>query len=117
MLLSGDTIDEVNERGETAVGDSLLVLLNAHGDKVPFTLPGLDADQQWQRVLDTSDAGASERAFKSGGRYPLQGQSLAVFKVTPPLHERRRAAKADRAAQPQPEPAVPETAEPVGVDS
>ena len=119
MLLSGDTIDEVNERGETASGDSLLVLLNAHGDRVPFTLPALDADQQWQRVLDTADPEATERAFKSGGRYPLQGQSLAVFKVTPPLRERRRASKAEHAARSQPatpQPA-PEPAEPVGVAS
>ena len=30
MLLSGDAIDEVDERGEPIIGDTLLVLLNAH---------------------------------------------------------------------------------------
>ena len=100
MLLSGDAIEEATESGETTVGDSLLVLLNAHGEQVPFTLPGLDGDQQWQRVLDTADISVAERAFESGAGYPLQGQSLAVFKLTPPLRERRRSAKAARAAQP-----------------
>jgi isoamylase len=90
MLLAGDAIEEATERGETAIGDSLLVLLNAHAEKVPFTLPALEAGQQWQRVLDTFDPHAAPRAFKPKGRYPLQGQSLAVFKVAPPLRERRR---------------------------
>jgi glycogen operon protein len=102
MLLSGDAIDEVNERGERAAGDSLLVLLNAHGEKIPFTLPALEVDQQWQRLVDTADPDAAERAFKSEGRYPLQGQSLAVFKVTPPSRERRRAPKAERVTQREP---------------
>jgi hypothetical protein len=65
-------------------------------------------------VLDTADPSVAERAFASGAGYPLQGQSLAVFKLTPPLRERRRAAKAARAAQPA---ATPQTTEPVGVDS
>src|SRR5205823_14292228 len=45
MLLSGTAIEEVNERGELITGDTLIVLLNAHGDRVPFTLPALDVDQ------------------------------------------------------------------------
>jgi isoamylase len=114
MLLSGDAIEEATEQGESSVGDSLLVLLNGHGERVSFTLPAHEADQHWQRVLDTADPDAAERAFKSGSGYPLEGQSLAVFKLTPPLRERRRAAKAARAIQP--EPAVPELAEPVGVE-
>jgi glycogen operon protein len=114
MLLSGDAIEEATECGETTVGDSLLVLLNAHSEQVPFTLPGLDGDQQWQRVLDTADPSVAERAFASGAGYPLQGQSLAVFKLTPPLRERRRAANAAHAAQPA---ATPQKADPVGVES
>jgi glycogen operon protein len=114
MLLSGDAIEEATETGETTVGDSLLVLLNAHGEQVRFTLPGLDGDQQWQRVFDTAEPAMAERAFASGAGYPLQAQSLAVFRLTPPLRERRRAAKAARAAQPA---AAPERAEPVGVEN
>src|SRR5881296_1786343 len=53
MLLNGSAIEEVNERGEPIIGDSLLVLLNAHNDKVPFTLPPLDDNHQWRRVVDT----------------------------------------------------------------
>jgi glycogen operon protein len=90
MLLSGSAIEEVDERGEPIVGDTLLVLLNAHSDKVPFTLPPLAPDRRWHREFDTMDTGAGGRAFRGGMRYPLQGRSLAVFKLTPPLLERRR---------------------------
>src|SRR6185295_5176216 len=53
MLLAGNAIDEVDERGETIVGNTLLVLLNAHGAAVPFTLPGLEGQRRWVRVVDT----------------------------------------------------------------
>ena len=59
----------MDERGEPIIGDTLLVLLNAHNDKVPFTLPPLDADQQWQRVFDT--VRPHERRPHVQGRRPL----------------------------------------------
>ena len=39
VRLDGDAIDEVDERGERIVGDTLLILLNAGDEPVPFTLP------------------------------------------------------------------------------
>src|SRR5437870_3160920 len=101
MLLSGSAIEEVDERGEPIAGDTLLVLLNGHHDKVPFTLPPLEADQQWQRVFDTFDPHSADKVFKPGGRYPLQGRSVVVFKMMSPLRERRRAGDAQRAATPE----------------
>jgi glycogen operon protein len=108
MMLSGSAIEEVDERGEPIFGDTLLILLNAHHDKVPFTLADLEPDQQWQRVFDTVGATMPERTYRAGGRYPLQGRSVAVFKVTPPIRERRRAFAADLLpwAEPVPQPAT-----------
>jgi glycogen operon protein len=90
MELSGEGIEEVDEHGDPIVGDTLLILLNAHSDKVPFTLPELEPDQQWQRVFDTIDGESTARTFRAGARYALQGRSVAVFKVIPPPRERRR---------------------------
>ncbi|HVH27549.1 MAG TPA: glycogen debranching protein GlgX [Vicinamibacterales bacterium] len=90
VLLSGDAIEEVDERGEPIVGDSLLVLLNAHDEKVPFTLPPFDNQPRWSRVIDTADPEAAGQLFEVGARYPLQGRSLAVFKI--PRHLARRSA-------------------------
>ena len=88
MLLPGNAIEEMDERGELIVGDSLLVLINADPEAIPFTLPELDDDHRWQRIFDTADPEGSERRL-TGSHYPLESRSLAVFKVTPPLRERR----------------------------
>jgi isoamylase len=98
MLLSGSAIEETNERGEPILGDTLLVLLNAHTDKVPFILPALDAAQRWQRVLDTFAPQARDAAYRAGGRYPLQGRSIAMFKVAASIRTRPRVADGVRRA-------------------
>jgi glycogen operon protein len=115
MLLSGNGIEEVDEHGEPIIGDTLLILLNAHHDRVSFTLPGLDPDHHWQRVFDTIDAHAPARTYRAGARYPLQGRSVAVFKVSPPVLERRRGFAATRAANAADGPATPprETPQPM----
>jgi glycogen operon protein len=116
MLLPGNAIEEVDEQGQPITGDTLLALLNAHDDKVPFTLPSLEPDQQWQRLLDTAEGRGAEKVFRAGVRYPLQGRSVAILKVIPPLRERRRgqmatAESAAEAAADVEAPAVAERAE------
>jgi glycogen operon protein len=98
MQLSGSAIEEANERGEPITGDTLLVLLNGHTDKVPFTLPSTDSEQQWQRVADTFDPHGADRLYRPGARYPLQGRSVAVFKVLSPFRHRRRISDVERIA-------------------
>jgi glycogen operon protein len=90
MLLNASAIDEVDERGQPIIGDTLLVLLNAHSDKVPFTLPPLESNQQWRRVFDTFEAPGTDQIYTPGGAYPLEGRSVALFRVVPPVRERRR---------------------------
>jgi isoamylase len=90
MLLSGTAIEEVNERGEPITGDTVLVLLNGHTSKVPFTLPAAQGDREWHRVFDTFEPQSNDRVCKAGTRYELQGLSVAVFKIPAPFVERRR---------------------------
>jgi isoamylase len=99
MLLNGSAIEEVNERGEPIIGDSLLALLNAHSDKVAFTLPPLDENHQWGLVVDTFEPHATDRRFHPGGRYSLQGRSVAILRVTPPMRDRRRPSDAGVSAE------------------
>jgi hypothetical protein len=40
-------------------------------------------------VFDTVQAQVTDRTFRPGARYPLQGRSVAVFKAVPPVRERR----------------------------
>jgi isoamylase len=101
MLLNGMAIDEVDERGQPIIGETLLVLLNAHDAKVPFTLPALESNQQWRRVFDTYEAHGPDKIYKPSGRYPLEGRSIAVFRVVPPARDRRKTTDQDRQAQPE----------------
>ena len=54
VFLNGDAIGEPDPRGEPVTDDSFLMLLNASGEPVRFTLPDGPYAKQWQRVLDTA---------------------------------------------------------------
>jgi isoamylase len=102
MLLSGTAIEEVNERGEPIIGDTVLVMLNGQTEKVSFTFPGVDGNQLWHRVVDTFDPLSPDRVYKPGVRYALQGRSVAVFRIMAPLRERRRVSDVEQMATPEP---------------
>jgi glycogen operon protein len=53
VFLAGDGISEPGPRGERVLDDDLLVLLNAGGEPVEFTLPGAAASPPWSLQLDT----------------------------------------------------------------
>ena len=48
VRLAGDLIGDVDERGEPIVGDTILLLLNAHHEAIPFTLPPAER-AAWER--------------------------------------------------------------------
>jgi glycogen operon protein len=102
MFLSGSAIAETDERGGPILGDTLLVLLNAHSGRVPFTLPPLEGDLRWHRLLDTFDPHLAGATFKGGSRYPLQGRSVAALRIAAAVGERRRVDRRDRTAVPEP---------------
>jgi len=60
MRLAGNLINEMDEHGEPVEGDTLLVLLNAHHETIPFTLPGHGDDQFWELALQTADVSQQE---------------------------------------------------------
>ena len=79
MLLAGDQIDETDERGNRIVGDTLLLLLNAHHEPIPFTLPQ-HTQGWWDLVLDTAKGTTDDFLYKVGQAYKLAERSLAVFR-------------------------------------
>jgi glycogen operon protein len=112
VRLEGNAIDEVDERGRPILGDTLLVLLNAHHDRIDFTLPDEDPRDRWERLVDTTDGAASPDRFAGGDVYPLTGRSVALFRLAHPVLEYSR--EADVAlmhAVPEPARAQPAWAE------
>ena len=83
VRLAGDLIDDETERGEPIVGDTLLLLLNAHHEAIPFTLPLTKAEQrQREQLLDTADGTAlRRRCFRGRKNIPLKDRTLAILRT------------------------------------
>jgi glycogen operon protein len=58
MLMFGRAADEVDGRGRTVRGDTLLLLLNAGAHSKSYTLPKLETPGIWEELLNTSRSGA-----------------------------------------------------------
>jgi glycogen operon protein len=82
VRLAGDLMNEVNERGEPIVGDTLLLLLNAHWEEIDFTLPQTRDGQVWETLIDTRDDDAPLRVCRGGEQFPLFGRTLALLRTT-----------------------------------
>jgi glycogen operon protein len=80
VRLSGDLIGGTDERNELVVGDTILLLMNAQYEAIPFMLPPLKEGQRWERVLDTA---SEPLPFAGEPLYELQGRSMAVLHTTP----------------------------------
>lgn len=78
---AGDEIGEVDEKGERIVGDTLLILLNAHHEKIPFMLPLQGENRFWERLLDTAEVRAEAMLLPGGQPYALQDRSLAMLRL------------------------------------
>jgi isoamylase len=87
VRLAGDLIDDETERGEPIVGETLLVLLNAHHEPTSFALPATKPEHRWERLLDTTAGETDPFAFHGGEIYPLKDRSLAVLSAREPTPE------------------------------
>jgi len=65
MLLLGRAADEVDVRGRSAPGDSLLLLLNAGTRSRSYTLPRMEQPGMWEELLNTARWGAWTRIVRN----------------------------------------------------
>lgn len=81
VLLAGDAIDEVDDRGNHIEGDTLLVLMNSHCEAIPFIMPRFRLEGQWDLVLDTSSSsGKRGQTISHDVSFDLQARSMALFR-------------------------------------
>jgi glycogen operon protein len=80
MLLHGEGIEELDERGNRLVDDTFLVLMNASDVSLDFTLPPLGSGTRWLAILDTARDGGlkSQGRYAAGDEYPLEGRSVVL---------------------------------------
>jgi isoamylase len=83
LRLAGDAIEEVDARGERVVDDTLLILMNAYHEGVPFVLPAHQRGVRWEALVDTRapDGRPSSRVLRPGKTYDLGARSLAILKL------------------------------------
>jgi glycogen operon protein len=84
LRLAGDAIEEIDSRGSRISDDTLLILLNAHHEPIPFTLPAHRPGVQWELVLDTQEATGRrrQRVMRGSKPHPLAARSLALFQLS-----------------------------------
>ncbi len=89
MFLSGQGLDENDERGRKLSDENFFMLFNAHHEDVAFTLPAFRPGSRWGAWMDTSREGGlrTVETYDGGAVYPLQARSMVV------LMERRNGKK------------------------
>ncbi len=102
LRLAGDAIEEVDARGNRIVDDTLLILLNAHHEPLPFLLPAHRRGVRWELVLDRRAASLRGHPvlIRGGRAYDLEARSMAVFRLP---REDQEEAHADSAVDVTPE--------------
>jgi isoamylase len=91
VRFNGDAIQEVDERGERIVGDTLLVILNAGEQTLSFVLPPTAPIERWDTLADTADPWQQPRRLSAGDRYDLPGHAMAVLRLNSRRDDQRRA--------------------------
>ena len=81
MLLSGQGLEETDERGRKLSDENFLVLLNAYHEDITFTLPSYRPNSRWTGWMDTAreDGLRTVDVFDAGATYPLQARSMVVL--------------------------------------
>jgi isoamylase len=84
LLLSGQTLDIRDSRGEPITDDTYVLFFNAHHEQLPFRLPRIRASRAgWELVLDTArESGFVEEKvqYPAAGTLELIERSLVVLR-------------------------------------
>jgi glycogen operon protein len=84
LLLVGDAGADRDARGMPMVDDTLLIMLNAHHESVPFMLPMVGASATWQLEIDTGRPGLrpdEQSALRAGASLEVEGRTLLVWRL------------------------------------
>ena len=82
FLMAGDAMEEFDRQGRPVHDVNFLVLINAHHEPIPFTIPAHADGADWRLLVDTSNTVAmpgDTPHFAAGTVYPLQSRTLALL--------------------------------------
>jgi isoamylase len=85
MLLDGEALGDVDERGEPIVGDTLLLLWNSAESGLAFRLPAPRPAGRWRWRLGSVEPPRGRQHWRPGEAFHLEGRSTVVLKWEPAL--------------------------------
>ncbi len=81
LRLSGDAIEELDEKGNRILDDTFFWILSSEKKPVEFKLPACRDDIQWELILETSaEKSRRKRLFPGLATYSMEALSLALFR-------------------------------------
>jgi glycogen operon protein len=80
VFLNGSAIPEPDKRGERTVGDSFLVMFNAHHEPMTFTLPDEEYGRVWIPEVDTAAREIDAEELESGWQIQVDARSVVVLR-------------------------------------
>lgn len=87
--MAGDAVNELDERGNSIIDDTMLMIINAHWEPIQFVMPprkfGEESEKSegsWVLELDTTTvSGKPDMApLQPGETYQTESRSFAVFR-------------------------------------
>ncbi|MFN8615371.1 MAG: glycogen debranching protein GlgX [Vampirovibrionales bacterium] len=79
IMFEGYGLDELSDDGKPIVDDTLLLLINAHNEGIPFSLPTTHPlGKQWELLLDTALA---ESGTLWQETFPLRDHSISLLRL------------------------------------
>ena len=83
LQLNGETLDEVDERGDPIEDDTLLFLLNPHDESIAFHLPASGPSRRWELVVRTDQPELEEGqgAWQGGVPLDLPARSVVLLRL------------------------------------
>jgi pullulanase/glycogen debranching enzyme len=92
VVFDGQNIDEMDEDGRSVVGNTLLIICNAHWEAINFALPPNPQSKAWQalshkmvnktwKLLIETSGLLSPSCWSLHSNFLLEGRSIAVFEL------------------------------------
>ena len=90
VLMVGNAIGDIDERGQLVSGDTLLILLNAHFESSAVRAAGRRRGPRVDACLRHDRSASARSAAPGGTSYALEGRTVVLFTLE--KHRRHRRA-------------------------
>jgi glycogen operon protein len=87
VMLNGETLDHVDEKGESMIDNTFLIMLNCHHEPIQFYVPAGPQGSPWEVVIDTNrpDLPVGSHVLNAGEPIELVRQSLVMIREQRPV--------------------------------